>query len=165
MLKGNAFNFALNLIPSHSLQDILLWIIVLLSCTFSLFLSISFSSVSESYSSRKWNKAHSPSCVYLFLPPLSKLLESIVLPFLANSVCSLASSKLGFLNSSVTALWSCSVSKSRLTLRPHGLQHARLPCPSLSPWVYSNSCLLSQWCHLTISSSVTRSSSATLNLS
>ena len=36
----------------------------------------------------------------------------------------------------------------------HGLQHARLPCPSPSPWVYSNSCPLSQWCHPTISSYV-----------
>ena len=40
------------------------------------------------------------------------------------------------------------------SLQPHGLQLARLPCPSLSPWVCSNSCLLSQWCHSTISSSV-----------
>ena len=39
-------------------------------------------------------------------------------------------------------------------LRPHGLQHARLPCPSPSPRTYSNSCALSQWCHPTISSSV-----------
>ena len=37
---------------------------------------------------------------------------------------------------------------------PHGLQHARLPYPSLSPRVYSNSCLSSRWCHPTISSSV-----------
>ena len=36
----------------------------------------------------------------------------------------------------------------------HGLQHARLPCPSPTPAVYSNSCPLSQWCHPTISSSV-----------
>ena len=36
-----------------------------------------------------------------------------------------------------------SIAKSCLTLRPHELQHARLPCPSLSPQVYSNSCLLS----------------------
>ena len=36
---------------------------------------------------------------------------------------------------------------------PHGLQHARLPCPSPTPWVYSNSCPLSWWCHPTISSS------------
>ena len=39
------------------------------------------------------------------------------------------------------------------SLWPHGLQHARLPCPSLSPRVCPNSCPLSQWCHPTISSS------------
>ena len=39
------------------------------------------------------------------------------------------------------------------SLQPHGLQHARLPCPSLSPRVYSNSCPLSRYCFLTISSS------------
>ena len=39
-------------------------------------------------------------------------------------------------------------------LWPHGLQHARLPCPSPSPRLCSNSCPLSQWCHPTISSSV-----------
>ena len=39
-------------------------------------------------------------------------------------------------------------------LLPHGLQHARLPCPSPTPRAYSNSCPLSQWCHPTISSSV-----------
>ena len=37
---------------------------------------------------------------------------------------------------------------------PHGLQHARLPCPSPTPRAYSNSYPLSQWCHPTISSSV-----------
>ena len=40
------------------------------------------------------------------------------------------------------------------SLQPHGLQHARLPCPSLSPGVCSNSYPLNQWCHPTISSSV-----------
>ena len=40
------------------------------------------------------------------------------------------------------------------SLWPHGLQHARPPCPSPTPGVYSNSCPLSQWCHPTISSSV-----------
>ena len=39
--------------------------------------------------------------------------------------------------------------------RPHGLQHTRLPCPSPFPEVFWNSCPLSQWCHPTISSSVT----------
>ena len=38
-------------------------------------------------------------------------------------------------------------------LQPHKLQHARLPCPSLSPEVCSNSCPLSWWCYITISSS------------
>ena len=42
------------------------------------------------------------------------------------------------------------------SLQPYGLQHARLPCPSLAPGVCSNSCPLSWWCHPTISSSVTR---------
>ena len=41
------------------------------------------------------------------------------------------------------------------SLRPHGLQHARLPCPSPTPRACSNACpLLSQWCQTTISSSV-----------
>ena len=40
------------------------------------------------------------------------------------------------------------------SLQPHGLEHTRLPSPSLSPRVCSNSCPLSQWCHPTISSSV-----------
>ena len=50
------------------------------------------------------------------------------------------------------------------SLWPHGLQHARLPYPSLSPRVCSNSCPLSQWCHLTISSFVVPSPPA-FNLS
>ena len=40
------------------------------------------------------------------------------------------------------------------SLWPHGLQHARLPCPLQSPRDGSNSCLLNQWCHPTTSSSV-----------
>ena len=51
-----------------------------------------------------------------------------------------------------------SVQFSRLTvsdsLQPHGLQHARLPCPSPAPGACSNSCPLSQRCHPTISVSV-----------
>ena len=47
-----------------------------------------------------------------------------------------------------------SVAQSCLTLRLHGLQHARPPRPSPTPRVYSNSRPLSQWCHPTISSSV-----------
>ena len=48
----------------------------------------------------------------------------------------------------------CFIAQSCPTLQPHGLQHARLPCPSPSPRACSNSCPSSQWCHPTISSSV-----------
>ena len=40
------------------------------------------------------------------------------------------------------------------SLQPHGLQHARPPCPSPTPRAHSNSCHLSRWCHPAISSSV-----------
>ena len=53
----------------------------------------------------------------------------------------------------VTVVQSC------LTLQPHGLQPARLPCPSPSPGACSHSCPLSWWCHPTISSSVSPFSS------
>ena len=67
-----------------------------------------------------------------------------------------------FIRSSMRSHWGCLgytrncccwITKSLPTLWPHGLQHNRLPCPPLSPGVCSNSCPLSQWCHLTISSS------------
>ena len=45
------------------------------------------------------------------------------------------------------------------SLWPHGLQHTRLPYPSLSFWLCSNSCPLSQWCQSTISSSAAHFSS------
>ena len=48
----------------------------------------------------------------------------------------------------------CSVTDSCLTLRPQPMP-SRLPCPSLSSRVCSSSCLLSQWCYLTISTSAT----------
>ena len=46
----------------------------------------------------------------------------------------------------------CSVMSN--SLRPHGLQHARPPCPLPTPGVYPNPCPLSRWCHPTISSSI-----------
>ena len=49
-------------------------------------------------------------------------------------------------------LFSCSVVPDYL--QPHGLQHSRLTCPSLSPGACSNSCPWNQWYHPTISSSV-----------
>ena len=53
---------------------------------------------------------------------------------------------------SVQYQFSCSVLSD--SLRPHELQHARLPCSSLFPRACSNSCPLSRWCHPTISSSI-----------
>ena len=53
---------------------------------------------------------------------------------------------------SIQFQFSCSVVSS--SLWSHGVQHARLPCSSLTPGVCSNSCPLTRWCHLTISSSV-----------
>ena len=58
----------------------------------------------------------------------------------------------------------CSVAQSCPTLQPHGLQHARPPCPSPTPGVYSNSCPLSQWCHPTKLSSVVPFSSCLQSL-
>ena len=55
-------------------------------------------------------------------------------------------------------------SLSRVSLRPHELQHARPPCPSPTPGVYSNSSPLSRWCHPAISSSVVPFSSCPQSL-
>ena len=55
-------------------------------------------------------------------------------------------------NKGSVSLSSCSVVSD--SLRPHGLQHTRPPCPSPTPGACSNSCSLSRWCHPTISSSV-----------
>ena len=61
-----------------------------------------------------------------------------------------------FLNTSIDIFFSVQFSCSVVShsLWPHGLQHARPPCPSPTPRVHSNSCPLSRWCHPTISSSV-----------
>ena len=53
----------------------------------------------------------------------------------------------------LVVLFSCQVLTNFLQL--HGLQHTRLPCPLPSPGVCSNTCPLSQWCYLRISSSAT----------
>ena len=64
-------------------------------------------------------------------------------------------SKLGVQFSSVQ--FSCSIMSN--SFQPHESQHARPPCPSPNPGVYSNSCPSSRWCHPAISSSVIPSSS------
>ena len=53
-----------------------------------------------------------------------------------------------------TSVQLSSVTQSCPTLQPHKLQHARPPCQSPTPRVYSNSRPLSRWCHPAISSSV-----------
>ena len=50
--------------------------------------------------------------------------------------------------------WSATCTVKSDSLQPHEPQHARTPCPLPTPRVYPNSCPLSWWCHLTISSSV-----------
>ena len=55
---------------------------------------------------------------------------------------------------SMRAVQFSSVTQLCPNLRPHGLQHSRLPCPSPIPRACSNSYPLSQWCHPIISSSV-----------
>ena len=63
-------------------------------------------------------------------------------------------SYLGLVTSLSLSFFTCqfsSVAQSCPTLQPHGLQHARLPCPSPTPGAYSNSY---RWCHPTISTSV-----------
>ena len=65
------------------------------------------------------------------------------LEFICDPLCSVS------LTPSVQ--FSCSVMSD--SLQTHGLQHARLPCPSQTPGAYSNSCPSSWWCYPTISSS------------
>ena len=71
------------------------------------------------------------------------------LPCFIDDVMSIWASKLERYFQSVQ--FSCSVASD--SLRPHE-SHARHPCPSQTPGVYSNSCLSSRWCHPAISSSV-----------
>ena len=77
----------------------------------------------------------------------------LVFPLLLFSLCAIV-----FIYFS-SVQFSCSVMSN--TLWPHGLQHARTPCPSSTPGVYPNSCPLSRWCHPAISSSVVSVSSCT----
>ena len=53
-------------------------------------------------------------------------------------------------------VWTVQFSHSVMSdsLWPHGLQHARPPCPSPNPGVYSDSCPLNRWCQPTMLSSV-----------
>jgi len=74
--------------------------------------------------------------------------------FLHLHHCQMDSLPLSHLGSLFCFIFKLSCSVLSDSMRPHGLQHARPPCPSPTPGVYSNSCPSSQWCHPTTSSSV-----------
>ena len=73
-----------------------------------------------------------------------------LLPILILSFCHIIKMKSWLCVDTSSVQFSCSVVSD--SLRPHEPQHARPPCPSPTPAVYPNSCPLSWWCHLTISS-------------
>ena len=81
-------------------------------------------------------------------------------PTLCNPInCSLPGFSIhGILQARISSVQFISVHFSRSvvsdSLQPHESQHARPPCPSPTPGVHPNPCLLSWWCHPTISSSV-----------
>ena len=79
--------------------------------------------------------AHSPPYLPLFLFISPGPLEAVKSGWLNET-------KAAHPGAFIPLLFSCSVMSD--SLQPHGLQHARLPCPSLSPGVCSNSCPLNQ---------------------
>ena len=89
---------------------------------------------------------HSDSVIYIVFSRLFSLTGYYKLLSRVPCACWL------FIYSSVSVQFNHSVVSN--SLRPHGLQHARLPCPSPTLRACSNSCPSSQWCHPTISSSV-----------
>ena len=82
--------------------------------------------------------------------------QVVFLPPMKWGNCMRIPSSIVFLTLRILIFSSVQFSSSVMSdsLRPHGLQHARPPCPSPAPRVYSNACPLSQWCYATISSSV-----------
>ena len=97
----------------------------------------------------------SPYSFLLFHWPLS--LSKFIYCHNKNNSLSLMPDCLRFLgvwlpNSKAVAVVSCLIMPD--SLRPHGLQHARLPCPSPSPRACSDVCPLSRWSHPTVLSSV-----------
>ena len=96
-------------------------------------------------------------CLFLLFI-LSSIFQSyVLLPFLNFDVYIFIKGASHYnleksLFNSISVQFSCSVMSN--SLWPHGQQHTRPPCPSLTPRVYPNSCPLSQWCHPAISSSV-----------
>ena len=85
--------------------------------------------------------------------------------FAACWFCETSHASMTFIPCSVqfsSVQFSCSVLSN--SLQPHGLQHTRIPCPSPTPGVHSDSWPSSPWCHTAISSSVVPFSSCPLSL-
>ena len=104
----------------------------------------------ESYSDRIWQRSH---IWYLKRQNLNVVL--VLEPALVNNI--LSSECISLLDSRIFSCkfqvkFRCSVVSD--SLHPHGLQHARLPCPSPTPRASSNSSPLSWWCLSAVSSSV-----------
>ena len=108
-------------------------------------------------------------------PPLpAKTSFLVILPCISQDIISIIFNSSSDLNTIIFVVTitntetMCSVQFSRSvvsnSLRPHESQHARPPCPSPTPGVYSNSCPSSQWCHPAISSSVAPFSSCPQSL-
>ena len=102
----------------------------------------------------------SPLSLSPFLSP--HLCFSLAVPFLIRNMCLQDTSLQSPLSLWLCVQFSCSVMSD--SLRPHESQHARPPCPSPTPGVYSNSCPSSRWCNPTISSSVVPFSSCPQSL-
>ena len=105
-----------------------------------------------------WNQDNSKDPyikhLWVFMLSLNHYTFSFITNFL--SLCYVLGTKLSILYAfcmvSCSVNFSCPVMPD--SLQPHGLQHGRLPCPSVIPRAYLNSCPLSRWHHPTISSSV-----------
>ena len=90
------------------------------------------------------------NAILIFLIPISHAKTTLSLKF---SVSLLLTTGLDLL-SCLKAQFSSVQSLGHDSLQPHGLEQARLSCPSPTPRACSNSCPLSWWCHPTISSSI-----------
>ena len=142
-------------------------------CLFTL-LILSFA-VQKSFSLMKYHLCTFVACIFRAISPQKHLLDQCLITFPLSFPNTLMVSGLTFKSSThfelifidgvnqgpvsfcwwkpvVTVQFSHSVVSD--SLWSHGLQHARLPCPSPTPGPYSDSCPLSQWCHPTILPSV-----------
>ena len=91
---------------------------------------------------------------HMYVHLLSNLPRAVLQSYLRGCIWRVCSSVCPQTKLKLTALSSVQFSHLVVSdpLQPHGLQYARLPCPSPTSRVYLNSCPLSWWCHPTISS-------------